>query len=47
MSILKQKTIKNTIKLSGVGLHSGKKVNLKLVPQKPNIGIYFKVTDLS
>ena len=46
MSILKQKTIKNTIKLSGVGLHSGKKVNLKLVPQKPNIGIYFKRTDL-
>ena len=47
MSILKQKTIKNTIKLSGIGLHSGKKVNLKLVPQKPNIGIYFKRTDLS
>ncbi len=46
MSILKQKTIKNTIKLSGVGLHSGKKVNVKLVPQKPNIGIYFKRTDL-
>ena len=47
MSILKQKTIKNTIKLSGVGLHSGKKVNIKLVPQKPNIGIYFKRTDLT
>ena len=47
MSILKQKTIKNTINLSGIGLHSGKKVNLKLVPQKPNIGIYFKRTDLS
>ena len=46
MSILKQKTIKNIIKLSGVGLHSGKKVNLKLVPPKPNIGIYFKRTDL-
>ena len=46
MSVLKQKTIKNTIVLSGVGLHSGRKVNLKLVPQKPNIGIYFKRTDL-
>ena len=46
MSILKQKTIKNTIELSGIGLHSGKKVNLKLVPQKPNMGIYFKRTDL-
>ena len=47
MSILKQKTLKNVIKLSGVGLHSGKKVNIKLVPQKPNIGIYFKRTDLT
>ena len=46
MSILKQKTIKNIIKLSGVGLHSGKKVNVKLIPQKPNVGIYFKRTDL-
>ena len=46
MSILKQKTIKNTISLNGIGLHSGKKVNLKLVPQKPNVGIYFKRTDL-
>ena len=47
MSILKQKTIKNIIKLSGVGLHSGKKVNVKLIPQKPNIGIYFKRIDLT
>ena len=46
MSILKQKTIKNIIKLSGVGLHSGKKVNVKLIPQRPNVGIYFKRTDL-
>ena len=46
MSILKQKTLKKEINLSGVGLHSGKKVNIKLVPQKPNIGIYFKRTDL-
>ena len=46
MSILKQKTIKKEINLSGVGLHSGKKVNIKLVPQRPNNGIYFKRTDL-
>ena len=26
--------------------YSGKKANLKLVPQKPNVGIYFKRTDL-
>ena len=47
MSILKQKTLKKKINLSGVGLHAGKKVNITLVPQKPNIGIYFKRTDLS
>ena len=47
MSILKQKTLKSKVNLSGVGLHSGKKVNITLVPQKPNTGIYFKRTDLS
>ena len=46
MSILKQKTLKKEISLSGIGLHSGKKVNIKLVPQSPNTGIYFKRTDL-
>ena len=46
MSILKQKTLKKKINLSGIGLHSGKKVNISLVPQKPNVGIYFKRTDL-
>jgi len=46
MSILKQKSLKKSISLSGVGLHSGKKVNIKLIPQSPNTGIYFKRTDL-
>jgi len=46
MSILKQKTLKKAINLSGVGLHSGNNVNIKLVPQRPNTGIYFKRTDL-
>ena len=46
MSILKQKSLKKSISLSGVGLHSGKSVNIKLIPQGPNIGIYFKRTDL-
>ena len=46
MSILKQKLLKK-ITLSGVGLHSGKKVNIALVPQRPNTGIYFKRTDLT
>ena len=47
MSILKQKTLKKDISLSGVGLHSGKNVNIRLVPQRPNTGIYFKRTDLT
>ena len=47
MSILKQKTLKKRIRLSGVGLHSGKKANISLIPQKPNTGIYFKRTDLT
>ena len=46
MSILKQKTLKKIINLSGVGLHSGEKVKIKLIPQSPNTGIYFKRTDL-
>ena len=46
MSILKQKSLKKTISLSGVGLHSGEKVNIKLIPQSPNTGIYFRRTDL-
>ena len=46
MSILKQKTLKKEINLSGVGLHSGNNVNIKLIPQRPNTGIYFKRTDL-
>ena len=46
MSILKQKSLKKAISLSGVGLHSGEKVNIKLIPQSPNSGIYFKRSDL-
>ena len=46
MSFLKQKTIKNKIYLEGVGLHSGKNVNLTLIPAKPNSGITFIRTDL-
>ena len=43
---LNQKTIKRKVKFVGVGLHTGKKVNLVLVPASPNHGIVFKRTDL-
>jgi UDP-3-O-[3-hydroxymyristoyl] N-acetylglucosamine deacetylase len=46
MSLLTQKTIKNSIKLQGVGLHSGKIVNLCLKASEPNTGIIFKRIDL-
>ena len=46
MSSLSQKTIKKTIKLDGIGLHTGKKVSMKINPAGPNSGIIFKRTDL-
>ena len=46
MSSLNQKTIKKEIKLCGVGLHSGKKVSINIIPAKPNSGVVFKRIDL-
>ena len=47
MSILTQKTLANKICLEGIGIHTGKKVNLKILPSAPNTGIVFKRTDLN
>ena len=46
MSVLNQKTIANSISIKGVGLHSGKKVSMKILPAEPNTGIFFKRTDV-
>ena len=46
MSGLNQKTIKETINFSGVGLHSGKIANVSIKPSNPNTGIVFKRVDL-
>ena len=46
MSVLNQKTIANSIPMNGVGLHSGKKVSMKILPAEPNTGIVFKRTDV-
>ena len=46
MSVLNQKTLKETIAIDGVGLHSGKKVYIEIKPAKPNTGILFKRTDI-
>ena len=46
MTLLNQKTIKQSVNFRGVGLHSGKLVNLNINPSKPNSGIIFKRIDL-
>ncbi len=46
MSFLKQKTLTRSIKISGIGLHSGKKVNIKINPAAVNTGIIFKRIDI-
>ena len=46
MSLLNQKTIKNDVKFKGVGLHSGKIVNLCIKSSEPDTGIIFKRVDL-
>lgn len=44
--MIKQRTLKNTIRATGVGLHSGKKVYLTLRPAAVDTGIVFRRTDL-
>ena len=46
MTLLNQKTLKHSLNLSGVGLHSGKISNVCLRPSNPNTGIVFKRVDL-
>ena len=46
MSLLNQKTIKNKVSFSGVGLHSGKIIKICIKPSEPDTGIVFKRTDL-
>tara|TARA_A100001011_G_scaffold234442_1_gene242500 strand:+ start:52 stop:975 length:924 start_codon:yes stop_codon:yes gene_type:complete len=46
MSVLSQSTIANKISFSGVGIHTGKRVNMNILPSSPNSGIIFKRIDL-
>ncbi len=43
---MNQKTLKNSVKFSGIGLHSGVRVNVKLEPADGDHGIIFIRTDL-
>ena len=46
MSILNQKTLSKKISFHGIGIHTGKKVNIDIKPASPNTGIIFKRIDL-
>jgi len=43
--MVKQRTIKKTVKARGVGIHSGKLVNMALIPAEPDHGVVFKRLD--
>lgn len=44
--MIKQRTLKNIIRATGIGLHTGEKVYLTLRPAAPNTGIVFRRVDL-
>ena len=43
--MVKQRTIKKTVKARGVGIHSGKLVNMTLIPAESDNGVVFKRLD--
>ena len=43
--MIRQRTLKNVIRATGVGLHSGEKVYMTLRPAAPDTGIVFRRTD--
>ena len=44
---MKQRTLKNTSEVRGIGLHSGKEIRMRLSPAPVNSGIQFCRTDLN
>lgn len=45
--MVRQRTLKQAIRASGIGLHSGRKVYMSLLPAGPDTGILFRRTDLT
>ena len=43
--MIRQRTLRNSIRATGVGLHTGKKIYLTLRPAPVNTGIIFRRTD--
>ena len=44
--MINQRTLKNVIRATGVGIHTGEKVFMTLRPAPVNTGIIFRRTDL-
>ncbi|MGF1529071.1 MAG: UDP-3-O-acyl-N-acetylglucosamine deacetylase [Candidatus Competibacterales bacterium] len=44
--MIRQRTLKNAIRATGIGLHTGEKILLTLLPAPANTGIVFRRTDL-
>ncbi len=47
ITMTRQRTLKNQVHSTGIGLHSGKKVHLTLRPAPENTGIVFRRVDMS
>jgi len=45
--MIRQRTLKQAVRTSGIGLHSGRKVFMSLLPAGPDTGVVFRRTDLS
>jgi len=44
--MIRQRTLKNIIRATGIGLHTGEKIYLTLRPAAPDVGIVFRRVDL-
>ena len=44
--MIKQRTLKNSIRTTGVGLHTGDKIHLTLLPAPIDSGIVFRRVEL-
>jgi UDP-3-O-[3-hydroxymyristoyl] N-acetylglucosamine deacetylase len=44
--MIRQRTLRNPVRASGIGLHGGRKVHLSLLPAGPDTGIVFRRLDL-
>ena len=44
--MLNQRTVRNPVLIDGIGLHTGKKVTVNILPALPNSGIQFKRLDV-